>query len=137
MQKRLLLAIGVGSLLLLLLVSPSLAAEKHTLSFEVSPQAQILSIDSYLKVLKEFGGGKAALHFEIKIRNISDRAERFSVMVSTPDGASAAGFVPAKAKKVGALAVLEPKEEGEITLPLMTETLTGSFSVVGEIAPAE
>ncbi len=137
MKKRYLLAIGVGSLLLFLLAFSPMAAEKHTLSFEVSPQAQILSIDSYLKVLKEFAGGKAALHFEIKIKNISDKAERFSVMVSTPDGASAAGFVPAKPKKAGALAVLEPKEEGKITLPLMTETLTGSFEVVVEIAPAE
>lgn len=90
-----------------------------------------------MKVLKEFGGGKPAMHFEVKIKNISNKAERFSVMVSTPDGASAAGFIPEKAKKAGGLPVLDPKEEGKITLPLLTEQMATSFSVEVESVPAE
>lgn len=113
------------------------AGEKHSISLEVPPQAQILKIDYYLKTLKEFGGGKPALHFEVTIRNVSEKAERFSVMVSTPDWASAAGFIPAKAKKAGGLPLLEPKEEGKITLPLLTEQWAVGFSVVVEIAPPE
>lgn len=113
------------------------AEEKRSVTYEFPPQVQILSVDCYFKVLKEFGDGKPALHFDIKVKNISDKAERFSVMVSTPDGASAAGFVPARAKKAGALAVLDPQEEGKITLPLLTEQATGSFALVVEIAPAE
>ena len=119
-------------------MGPSLWAQgKYSISLQAPPQAQIIKIDYYLKVLKEFAGGKPALHFEVSIRNISEKAERFSVMVSTPDWASAAGFLPEKARKAGALPVLEPKEEGKITLPLLTETLAGSFSVEVESVPAE
>ena len=128
----------VGSILLFASSGTLQAAgEKQSISFEVPPQAQILSIDYYLKAMKEFGGGKRALHFDIKIKNSGDKPEKFSVMVSTPDGASAAGFIPAKAKKAGSPPVLEPKEEGKITLPLMTEEMAGSFSLTIEVAPQE
>lgn len=113
------------------------AGEKHSISLEAPPQAQILKIDYYFKILKEFAGGKPALHFEIKIRNLSEKPERYSVTVSTPDGASAAGFIPQKAKKAGALPVLEPKEEGKITIPLLTEQMAESFSVEVESVPPE
>jgi len=113
------------------------AQEKHSVSLTAPPQVQILKVDYYLKVLKEFGGGKPALHFEVKIRNLSEKPERYSVMVSTPDGASAAGFIPAKAKKAGGLPVLDPKEEGKITLPLLTEQVAASFAVEVESVPAE
>jgi hypothetical protein len=121
--------LGGGSILL--------AGEKYSISLGAPPQAQILKIDYYLKVLKPFAGGKPALHFEVKIRNLSEKAERYSVMVSMPDGTSAAGFIPAKAKKAGALPLLDPKEEGKITIPLLTENLPGSFSVEVEPAPPE
>lgn len=115
----------------------SAAEKRHTISLEAGPQAQVLQIDYYMKVIKEFAGGKPAMHFEVKIKNLSEKAERFSVTVSTPDGASTAGFVPAKAKKPGGLPLLEPKEEGKITLPLLTEQMAESFSVVVESVPAE
>jgi len=115
----------------------SAAGEKHSISLETPPQVQIVQIDYYLKVLKEFAGGKPALHFEVKIKNLSEKAERFSVMVSAPDGTSAAGFIPEKAKKKGDLPLLEPREEGKITIPLVTEQLAKDFSVVVEIAPPE
>jgi hypothetical protein len=115
-----------------------LAAEKkQSISLEAPPQAQILKVDYYLKFLKEFGEGKPAMHVEVKIKNLSDKAERFSVMVSTPDGDSAAAFLPEKAKKEGALPVLEPREEGKITLPLLVEKLADSFTVTVELVPAE
>lgn len=115
-----------------------LAAEKkHSISLETPPQAQVLQITSYLKFLREFGEGKPAMHVEVKIKNLSDKAERFSVMVSTPDGDSAAAFLPEKAKKEGALPVLEPREEGKITLPLLVEKLADSFTVTVELVPAE
>ncbi len=138
-MKRLFYVLAIGGVILVL-GSPILlqaAGEKHSISLVASPQVQILKIDYYLKVLKEFGEGKPALHFEVKIRNLSEKAERYSVMVSTPDGASAAGFIPARAKKAGALPVLEPKEEGMITLPLLTEQIANSFSVEVESAPVE
>ncbi len=138
-MKRLFYVLAIGGVILVL-GSPILlqaAGEKHSISLVASPQVQILKIDYYLKVLKEFGGGKPALHFEVKIRNLSEKAERYSVMVSTPDGTSAAGFIPAKAKKAGSLPVLEPKEEGMITLPLLTEQIANSFSVEVESAPVE
>lgn len=115
----------------------SQASEKNSISFEIAPEAELLNITYYLKVLKEFGGGKPALHFEIKIRNRSSRAERFSITVAAADGASAAGFIPAKAKIAGGAAALEPKEEGSITLPLLTEGLSGQFSLTVETAPVQ
>jgi hypothetical protein len=123
------LGCGISSLLL--------AAEKKSISLEAPPQALIMQIDYYQKVLKQFGGGKPALHFEVKIKNISEKAERFSVMVSVPDGTSAAGFIPAKAKKAGELPVLAPKEVGKITIPLLTEQMADTFSVVVEAVPPE
>jgi len=115
-----------------------LAAEKkHSISLETPPQAQVLQITSYLKFLKEFGEGKPAMHVEVKIKNLADKPERFSIMVSTPDGDSAAAFIPEKAKKEGALPVLEPREEGKITLPLLVEKLVDSFTVTVELVPAE
>jgi len=138
MKKKILVGGMVGFFLWVALSAiPASADETRTVTYEFPPQVQILSVDCYFKVLKEFGGGKPALHFDIKVKNISDKAERFSVMVSTPDGASAAGFVPARAKKAGAPPVLDPKEEGKITLPLLTEQITGSFALVVEIAPVE
>jgi hypothetical protein len=114
------------------------AAEKNrSISLETPPQAQVLQITSYLKFLKEFGEGKPAMHVEVKIKNLSDKAERFSVMVSTPDGDSAAAFIPEKPKKEGSLPVLEPREEGKITLPLLVEKLADSFTVTVELVPAE
>jgi hypothetical protein len=58
-------------------------------------------------------------------------------MVTTPDGTSAAGFIPAKAKKGATLPVLEPKEEGKITIPLLTEKIPNSFSMEVESVPVE
>jgi len=138
MKKHLSVWVFVG-VILFLGACPILQAaeEKYSISLETPPQAQILKIDYYLKVLKEFAGGKPALHFEVKIRNLSDKAERFSVMVSTPDGTSAAGFIPDKPKKGATLPVLEPKEEGKITIPLLTEKIPNSFSVEVESVPAE
>ena len=138
MQRHFSTGAIVGIFLCMSIPSLGTAAEKkHSISLEAPPQAQVLQIDYYLKVIQEFGGGKPAMHFEVKIKNLSEKPERFSVTVSTPDGASAAGFVPAKATKEGGLAVLEPKEEGKITLPLMTEELAQSFSVLVETEPAE
>ncbi len=114
------------------------AAEKNrSISLETPPQAQVLQITSYLKFLKEFGEGKPAMHVEVKIKNLSDKAERFSVMVSTPDGDSAAAFIPEKAKKERALPVLEPREEGKITLPMLVEKLADRFTVTVELVQAE
>jgi len=138
-MKRIFYVLAIGGVILVL-GSPILlqaAGEKHSISLVASPQVQILEIDYYLKVLKEFGGGKPALHFEVKIQNVSEKAERYSVMVSTPDGTSAAGFIPAKAKKAGDLPVLQPKEEGKITIPLVTENMPSSFSVEVESVPVE
>ena len=138
-MKKLFYVLAIGGVILVL-GSPvflQAAGEKYSISLVAPPQVQILKIDYYLKVLKEFGGGKPALHFEVKIRNLSEKAERYSVMVSTPDGASTAGFIPEKAKKAGALPVLEPKEEGIITLPLLTEQMANSFSVEVESVGAE
>ena len=112
------------------------AEKKHSISLEAPPHAQILQIDYYLKVIKQLAGGKPAMHFEVRIKNLSGKGERFSVMVSTPDGASTAGFIPAKAKKPGELPLLEPGEEGKITLPLLTDQMAESFSVVVESVPA-
>lgn len=124
---------------LLVLLTPLLlwAQEKQRISLVAPPQVQITNVEYYFKVLKQFGGGKPALHFDVQIRNLSAKSERYSVMVSTPDGTSAAGFIPAKAKKPGAPPVLEPKESGKIILPLLTEQMTGSFSVEVEPVPAE
>src|SRR4030042_2172663 len=138
MKRSYLLSFFVGVILCLGVFPAFLAAEeKHSISLETPPQAQILKIDYYMKVLKQFAGGKPALHFVVTIRNLSDKAERFSVMVSTPDGNSAAGFIPAKAKKGATLPVLEPKEEGKITIPLLTEKFPESFSVEVEPVAAE
>lgn len=114
-----------------------MAEEKQIISLSTPPQAQISKITYYLKPIKQFAGGKQALHFEIQIRNVAEKSERFSVMVTTSDGSSAAGFIPAKAKKAGLPPVLEPKEEGKIILPLLTEKISGSFSIEIETAPQE
>jgi hypothetical protein len=138
-MKRLFYVLAIGGVILVL-GSPVLlqaAGEKHSITLETPPQAQILKIDYYLKVLKNFAGGKPALHFEVKIKNLSQKPERFSVMIDTPDGTSAAGFLPAKARKKGAPPVLEPNEEGKILIPLLTEQMTNSFSVVVETSPVE
>ncbi|MDI6755092.1 MAG: hypothetical protein QME78_11950 [Thermodesulfobacteriota bacterium] len=138
-MKRLFYVLAIGGVILVL-ASPVLlkaAGEKQGISLIAPPQVQVLQIEYYLKVIKQFAGGKPALHFEVKIKNISEKAERFSVMVTTPDGASAAGFIPAKAKKAGDLPVLQPKEEGKIMLPLMTENFPSSFAVEVETAPVE
>ena len=138
MKKRLPILVVLG-VFLFIGTCPGLQAaeEKYSISLETPPQAQILKIDYYMKVLKQFAGGKPALHFVVTIRNLSDKAERFSVMVSTPDGNSAAGFIPAKAKKGATLPVLEPKEEGKITIPLLTEKFPESFSVEVEPVAAD
>jgi hypothetical protein len=131
--------LGALAAIFLLWSSAGLLAggKKHSISLETPPQAQVLQITSYLKFLREFGEGKPAMHVEVKIKNLSDKAERFSVMVSTPDGDSAAAFLPEKAKKEGALPVLEPREEGKITLPLLVEKLADRFTVTVELVPAE
>jgi hypothetical protein len=136
-RKKLFRSAGLFFFFWFILFSSSPAFEKSSISFEIAPEAQLLNITYYLKVLKEFGGGKPALHFEIKIRNLASRAERFSVMVTAPDGASAAGFIPAKAKKAGGVPALEPKEEGSVTLPLLTEGMTGPFSLTVETAQVQ
>jgi len=137
-MKRQFLVWAVGGAILCLgSAAPIQAEEKNSISLSAPPQAQILKIDYYLKIHKEFAGGKQALHFEVRIRNISEKPERYSVAVSTPDGTSAAGFIPEKAKKAGALPVLEPREEGKITIPLLTEKVANSFSVEVESVPVE
>lgn len=78
-----------------------MAEEKQIISLFIPPQGQISKINYYLKTRKQFAGGKQALHSEIQIRNMAEKRARFSVMVTTPDGSSAAGFIPAKAKKAG------------------------------------
>jgi hypothetical protein len=137
MRKNFSVIILVG--IFLLWGSPGIRAaeKKQSISLECPPQAQILKVDSYLKFLKEFGGGKPAMHVEVRVKNISDKAERFSVMVSTPDGDSAAAFVPEKAKKQGELPVLKPSEEGKITLPMLVEKVADVFTVTVEVVPAE
>ncbi len=112
-------------------------AEKKSISLECSPQAQVLKVESYLKFLKEFGEGKPAMHVDVRVKNISDKAERFSVMVSTPGGDSAAAFVPEKAKKEGEPPALKPGEEGKITLPMLVEKMADAFTVTVEVVPAE
>ncbi|MDH4266954.1 MAG: hypothetical protein OEW45_15090, partial [Deltaproteobacteria bacterium] len=72
-MKRLFYVLAIGGVILVL-GSPVLlqaAGEKHSITLETPPQAQILKIDYYLKVLKNFAGGKPALHFEVKIKNLS------------------------------------------------------------------
>ena len=138
MKRSYLVSFFVGVILCLGVFPAFMAAEeKHSISLETSPQVQILQIDYYMKVHKRFGEGKPALFVEVTIRNSSAKAERFSVMVTTPDGTSAAGFIPAKAKKGATLPVLEPKEEGKITIPLLTEKIPNSFSMEVESVPAE
>ena len=113
------------------------AEKKQSISLECPPQAQVLKVDSYLKFLKEFGEGKPAMHVEVRVKNISQQAERFSIMVSTPDGDSAAAFLPEKAKKEGERAVLKPGEEGKVTLPMLVEKIADVFTVTVEVVPAE
>ncbi len=113
------------------------ADKKQSISLEYPVQAQILKIESYLKLVKEFGEGKPAMHVDVRLKNISTRPERFSVMISTPEGDSAAAFLPEKAKKEGELPVLKPGEEGKITLPMLVEKIADAFTITIEVVPAE
>jgi hypothetical protein len=137
MRKKFIFTAFAVTFLLLASSGVWAAEKKQSISLECPPQAQILRVDSYLKFLKEFGGGKPAMHVEVRVKNISDKAERFSVMVSTPEGDSAAAFLPQKARKEGELPVLKPSEEGKITLPMLVEKVADVFTVTVEVVPAE
>ena len=84
---------------------------KQSLVLDVVPSVQVEEVNYFFKNFK----GKETIHVVVKIKNISQEAKRFKVLVSIEDGPSSACYYP----RAGKPPVIKPGDSHAETMPLV------------------
>ena len=105
-------------------VGLSFANNKTKIVFDVTPSAQISSMEFFLKPWM----GADRLHFKITLKNIAPQEKRFKVTIFLDEGPSGAMLYPRNAKK-GQKPLISSQKEITQIIPLVFEKLSTSFMV--------
>lgn len=97
-------------------------------TFDITPKADV-KIGFYLKEWQ----GKPNLHFELRLKNLSDQKERFKATFDLVDGPSVVAYIPIE----GNPPVIQPKGEFTGTYPLFYGTFPKGFDFKIEVVPYE
>lgn len=95
------------------------------IKWDVAKEADITFLNCGIK---EYSGWKkSVLHFEVGVKNKSDKPQRFRVQIMLPEeGVAGGGLLPASGKPP----VLEPGKEAKGTYPVNVERVPKKVNVV-------
>jgi len=95
------------------------------IKWQVAGEAEVTYFKCFVKEYK--GWKRSVLHFAIKVRNKSDRPQRFRVNFILPEqGLATGGLLPRKGKPP----ILKPGEEAEGTYPVRFHRIPSEVEVV-------
>jgi len=118
------MALGLVFSGLMVVVPGEALCEPVAIAFQVDPGSQVTKLDYDIKYWKP--ANKECLQFNVTIKNISDKPERFKVTVKA-EGAPYP--VSALVPRTGKPPELEPQKEGSTTIPLYYDKLPKSVFV--------
>ena len=89
--------------------SPLCAAE-GMIEKNVAPEAQLEEFSCFFKKWS----GAETLHFKVKLKNVSDKDQRFRVKIYLDNGKAVGGLIPRKTKK----GLIKPGASGSFVYPV-------------------
>ena len=107
-------------------VNGSKAVAENT--YDITPKADV-KIGFYIKEWQ----GKPNLHFELRLKNLSDKPERFKATFDLVDGPSVVAYIPIE----GNPPLIQPKGEFTGTYPLFYGSFPKGFDFKVEVVPSE
>jgi len=120
--------LGLGLIFMIGLFFNGSETRAQANTFDITPKADI-KIGFYLKEWQ----GKPSLHFELRLKNLSDQKERFKATFDLVDGPSVIAYIPIE----GNPPVIQPKAEFTGTYPLYYGTFPKGFDLKLEVVPYE
>lgn len=91
--------------------SPALScAEAGRIDAQVAPEAEIVDLSCYIKDYK----GVPSLHFDIKVKNVSQADQRYRVNFFLDNGKAVGGLLP----RTGKPPVVKPGAEASFSYPI-------------------
>jgi hypothetical protein len=97
-------------------------------TYDITPKAEV-KMTFYMKEWQ----GKPSLHLELRVKNLSDRPERFKAYFDLVDGPSVVAYIPIE----GNPPVVQPKAEFTGTYPLYYGSFPKGFDFKIEVVPHE
>jgi hypothetical protein len=103
------------------------------IEWDVAKEADITIMNCYIQNYKGWGN-MPVWHFEVGIKNIADRPERYRVRITLPkEGVSAGGLLPRKGKPP----ILAPGKEAKVIYPLHYDKMPDTAVVIVETIPMD
>lgn len=99
---------------------------KANIRYEIAPEAEITAAKCFIAPWK----GNDYLHFEIEIKNITDKQHRYRARILLDEGPAIAGLFPRKVKKGK---TIQPGKTNKIILPMLYTKEPKGFLVMVEV----